>query len=103
LQQQVLKAPEDRRNCKALISPMHGTVNMRSSSSVGGMTRSAEQIVQINSRIERAVIEARIKPEGIAGVKSAQDATIQPAACSYWITVCAWVWCRLCSCRHVQG
>ncbi len=64
---------------------MHGTVNMRSSSSVGGMTRSAEQIVQINSRIERAVIEARIKPEGIAGVKSAQDATIQPAACSYWI------------------
>lgn len=82
---QNLKASQDQLNRTVLLSPMRGVVNNLSVTTIGGVVRPGEEILQIIPLDEELFIEARVKPEDIANIRSGQPATIKLSAYDYTI------------------
>ncbi|WP_425099945.1 HlyD family type I secretion periplasmic adaptor subunit [Tropicibacter sp. S64] len=83
--QQNLKASQDQLNRTVLVSPMHGIVNALSVTTIGGVVRPGEEILQIIPADEELFVEAQIKPQDIANIRRGQEATIKLTAYDYTI------------------
>lgn len=82
---QNLKASTDQLNRTVLVSPMRGIVNNLSVTTIGGVVRPGEEILQIIPMGEELFVEARVQPEDIAGVRPGQAATVKLSAYDYTI------------------
>jgi len=82
---QNLKASQDQLDRTVLRSPMRGIVNNLSVTTIGGVVRPGEEILQIIPLDEELFVEARVKPEDIAGVRRGQAATVKLSAYDYTI------------------
>jgi adhesin transport system membrane fusion protein len=82
---QNFKAAQDQLNRTVLLSPMRGIVNTLSVTTIGGVVRPGEEILQIMPLDEELFVEARVAPEDIAGVRPGQEATIKLSAYDYTI------------------
>ena len=82
---QNLKAGMDQLDRTVLVSPMRGIVNNLSITTIGGVVRPGEEILQIIPLGEELFVEARVKPENIAGVRPGQEATVKLSAYDYTI------------------
>ncbi|KIN64291.1 Type I secretion membrane fusion protein, HlyD [Sulfitobacter noctilucicola] len=82
---QNLKASTDQLNRTVLTSPMRGIVNNLSVTTIGGVVRPGEEILQIIPLDEELFVEARVQPEDIAGLRPGQDATVKLSAYDYTI------------------
>ncbi|MDN5786529.1 HlyD family type I secretion periplasmic adaptor subunit [Pseudorhodobacter sp.] len=80
-----LKGAADQLNRTVLTAPMKGIVNKLSVTTIGGVIRPGEEIMQIVPMDEEMFIEAKVKPENIASVKMGQEATIKLSAYDYTI------------------
>jgi len=82
---QMLKASQDQLDRTILTSPMRGIVNNLSVTTIGGVVRPGEEILTIIPLDEELFIEARVRPEDIANVRTGQKATIKLSAYDYAI------------------
>jgi len=82
---QNLKASTDQLERTSLRSPLRGIVNNLSVTTIGGVVRPGEEILQIIPLDEELFVEARVKPENIANVRRGQAATIKLSAYDYTI------------------
>ena len=82
---QNLKASTDQLNRTVLTSPMRGIVNTLSVTTIGGVVRPGEEILQIIPLDEELFVEARVQPKDIAGVLPGQEATVKLSAYDYTI------------------
>lgn len=82
---QNLKASMDQLNRTVLLSPMHGVVNTLSVTTIGGVVRPGEEILQIIPMDEELFVEAQVPPENIANIRRGQEATIKLSAYDYTI------------------
>lgn len=82
---QKLKLAQDQLSRTVLVAPMRGVVNKLSITTIGGVVRPGEEILQIISVDEELYIEAQVKPRDIASVRVDQDATIKLSAYDYTI------------------
>ena len=82
---QNLKASQDQLKRTVLTSPMRGIVNGLAVTTIGGVVRPGEEILQIIPLDEELFVEARVRPENIAGVRRGQEATIKLSAYDYTI------------------
>lgn len=82
---QNLRASQDQLSRTVLTAPMRGVVNNLSVTTIGGVVRPGEEILQIIPLDEELFVEARVKPENIAGVRAGQKATIKLSAYDYTI------------------
>ncbi len=83
--QQNLKASTDQLNRTVLTSPMHGIVNKLSVTTIGGVVRPGEEIMQIIPVDEDLFVEAKVRPQDIANIRPGQEATIKLTAHDYTI------------------
>ena len=79
------KAAQDQLNRTVLVSPLRGIVNNLSVTTIGGVVRPGEEILQIIPLDEELFVEARVVPKDIAGVRPGQEATIKLSAYDYTI------------------
>ena len=82
---QNFRAAQDQLNRTVLVSPMRGVVNNLSVTTIGGVVRPGEEILQIIPLDEELFVEARVSPKDIAGVRPGQEATIKLSAYDYTI------------------
>ena len=82
---QNLKASQDQLNRTVLTSPMRGIVNNLNVTTIGGVVRPGEQILEIIPLDEEMFVEARVAPENIANIRRGQEATIKLTAYDYTI------------------
>jgi membrane fusion protein, adhesin transport system len=82
---QTLKGAEDQLNRTTLVAPMRGIVNKLSITTIGGVVRSGEEIMQIVPLDEELFIQAKVSPKNIASVREGQEATIKLSAYDYTI------------------
>jgi len=82
---QGLKASTDQLDRTVLRSPMRGIVNKLQVTTIGGVVRPGEEILQIIPLDEELFVEARVAPKDIAGVRRGQAATIKLSAYDYTI------------------
>lgn len=82
---QNMKASRDQLDRTMLISPMRGVVNNLSVTTIGGVVRPGEEIMQIIPMDDELFVEAKVKPEDIANVLHGQDATVKLSAYDYTI------------------
>ena len=64
---------------------MRGVVNNLSVTTIGGVVRPGEEILQIIPLDEELFIEAKVKPQNIANVRPGQKATVKLSAYDYTI------------------
>ncbi|SMX39050.1 HlyD family type I secretion periplasmic adaptor subunit [Maliponia aquimaris] len=83
--QQNLKASLDQLNRTVLVSPMHGVVNKLSITTIGGVVRPGEEIMQIIPMDEDLFVEAHVRPQDIANIRPGQEAKIKLTAYDYTI------------------
>ncbi|RUS60967.1 HlyD family efflux transporter periplasmic adaptor subunit [Pseudorhodobacter sp. E13] len=82
---QMLKGAVDQLDRTVLSAPMRGVVNKLSVTTIGGVVRPGEEILQIVPLDEEMFIEAKVKPANIASVRQGQEATIKLSAYDYTI------------------
>lgn len=82
---QNLKASQDQLTRTVLVSPMHGVVNGLNVTTIGGVVRPGEEIMQIIPLDEELFVEAQVAPENIANIRPGQEATIKLTAYDYTI------------------
>jgi len=82
---QTLKNAEDQLRRTVLTAPMPGVVNELSVTTIGGVVRPGEEIMQIVPLDEKMFIEAKVSPKNIASVREGQSATIKLSAYDYTI------------------
>ena len=82
---QRLKQAQDQLSRTVLTAPMRGVVNKLSLTTIGGVVRPGEEIMQIMPLDEELFIEARVKPRDSAQVRLGQEATIKLSAYDYTI------------------
>ena len=82
---QTYKAAQDQLNRTVLVSPMRGIVNNLSVTTIGGVVRPGEEILQIIPLDEELFVEARVAPKDIAGVLPGQEASVKLSAYDYTI------------------
>lgn len=82
---QNFKAAQDQLKRTVLVSPMRGIVNNLSVTTIGGVVRPGEEILQIIPLDEELFVEARVSPKDIAGVRPGQVATIKLSAYDYTV------------------
>ena len=78
---QNLRASQDQFNRTVLQSPMRNV----SVTTIGGVVRPGEEILQIIPLDEELFVEARVKPENIENIRPGQEATIKLSAYDYTI------------------
>ena len=79
------KLSQDQLSRTTLLAPMRGVVNKLSVTTIGGVVRSGEEILQIIPLDEELFVEAKVKPRDIASVRLGQEATIKLSAYDYTI------------------
>lgn len=82
---QSLTLAQDQLGRTVITSPMRGIVNNLTVTTIGGVIRPGEEIVQIIPLDEELFIEAQVRPEDIAHVEPGQQATIKLSAYDYTI------------------
>jgi adhesin transport system membrane fusion protein len=82
---QNLKGSQDQLNRTVLTSPMRGIVNNLSVTTIGGVVRPGEEILEIIPLDEELFVEARVAPEDIANIRHGQAATIKLTAYDFTI------------------
>jgi adhesin transport system membrane fusion protein len=82
---QKLKMGQDQLARTVLVAPMRGVVNKLSVTTIGGVVRPGEEILQIIPLEGETYVEAKVKPSDIAQVRVGQDATIKLSAYDYTI------------------
>ncbi len=82
---QNLKSSRDQLNRTVLTAPLRGIVNNLNVTTIGGVVRPGEEILQIIPLDEELFVEARVKPENIANIRRGQEATIKLSAYDYTI------------------
>jgi adhesin transport system membrane fusion protein len=82
---QKLKLAQDQLQRTYLVAPMRGVVNKLSVTTIGGVVRPGEEILQIIPLDEELFIEAKVKPRDIASVRLGQVATVKLSAYDYTI------------------
>lgn len=79
------KLSEDQLSRTTLLAPMRGVVNKLSVTTIGGVIRPGEEILQIIPLDEALFVEAKVKPRDIASVRMGQEATVKLSAYDYTI------------------
>lgn len=82
---QTLRGSEDQLARTVLRSPMRGVVNAVSVTTIGGVVRPGEEILEIIPLDEALHVEARVAPRDIAHIRRGQEATIKLGAYDYTI------------------
>jgi len=82
---QKLTLAQDQLDRTVLTAPMRGVVNKLSVTTIGGVVRPGEEILQIIPLDEELFIEAKVKPRDIAAVRQGQEATVKLSAYDYTI------------------
>lgn len=82
---QKLKLAQDQLSRTVLVAPMKGVVNKLSITTIGGVVKPGEEILQIIPLEDALFIEARVKPRDIASVREGLDATVKLSAYDYTI------------------
>ncbi|MFY0635732.1 MAG: HlyD family efflux transporter periplasmic adaptor subunit [Vannielia sp.] len=82
---QQMKVSADQLARTEIRSPMRGIVNKISVSTIGGVVRPGEEILQIVPLGDALFVEAQVKPRDIATVRPGQPATIKLSAYDYTI------------------
>ena len=82
---QRLKQAQDQLSRTVLVAPMRGVVNKLSLTTIGGVVRPGEEIMQIIPLDEELFVEARVQPRDIAQVRLGQEATVKLSAYDYTI------------------
>jgi len=85
VQRQKLKLATDQLDRTILVAPMRGVVNKLSVTTIGGVVRPGEEILQIIPLDEELFIEAKVKPRDIASVRQDQNATVKLSAYDFTI------------------
>ena len=82
---QALKIAEDQLARTALVAPMRGVVNKIAISTIGGVIRPGEEILQIIPLDEELYVDAKVKPRDIAAVRQGQTAVVKLSAFDYTV------------------
>jgi membrane fusion protein, adhesin transport system len=82
---QKLKLAQDQLSRTTLVAPMRGIVNKLSITTIGGVVRPGEEILQLIPVDEDLFIEASVKPRDIASLREGLDATVKLTAYDYTI------------------
>ena len=82
---QELRMAQDQLNRTVIVAPMRGVVNNLAVTTIGGVVRPGEEIFQIIPVDDELFVEAHVKPEDIANVRTGQDANIKLSAYDYTI------------------
>lgn len=82
---QKLKLSQDQLARTVLVAPMRGVVNRLAITTIGGVVRPGEEILEIIPLDEELFIEAKVKPADIASVRQGQEATVKLSAYDYTI------------------
>lgn len=82
---QALKVAEDQLARTALVAPMRGVVNKIAISTIGGVVRPGEEILQIIPLDEELYVDAKVKPRDIAAVRQGQTAVVKLSAYDYTV------------------
>ncbi len=82
---QNLRMANDQLQRTVITSPMRGIVNSLGITTIGGVVRPGEEIVQITPLGDELFVEAQVKVEDIANVIAGQKATIKFSAYDYTI------------------
>ena len=82
---QRLKLSQDQLARTILTAPMRGIVNRIAVSTIGGVVRPGEEILQIIPLDPALFVEAKVKPADIAALREGQPATIKLSAYDYTI------------------
>ncbi len=82
---QKLRLSQDQLSRTVLVAPMRGVVNQLAITTIGGVVRPGEEILEIIPLDEELFIEAKVKPADIASVRQGQEATIKLSAYDYTI------------------
>ena len=82
---QRLKLSQDQLARTTLTAPMRGVVNRIAVTTIGGVVRPGEEILQIIPLDSGLYIEARIRPADIAALREGQRATVKLSAYDYTI------------------
>ncbi|OZB19634.1 MAG: transporter [Rhodobacterales bacterium 34-62-10] len=82
---QNLTASQDQLDRTELVSPLRGIVKAVAVTTIGGVVRPGEEILQIIPLDEELFVEARVRPENIANIRPGQAATIKLTAYDYTI------------------
>ena len=82
---QEMRLAQDQLDRTVITSPMTGIVNALQITTIGGVVRPGEEILEIIPLGEELFVEARVKPEDIARVEPGQAATVKLSAYDYTI------------------
>lgn len=82
---QNLKASQDQLDRTVLVAPMRGIVTNMRVTTIGGVVRPGEEIMQIIPVDEELFVEAQVAPKDIANIRPGQEATIKVSAYDYTI------------------
>lgn len=82
---QNLKMAQDQLARTVLTTPMRGVVNEIAITTIGGVVRPGEAILQIIPLDEQLYVDAKVKPRDIASVRQGQEATVKLSAYDYTI------------------
>ncbi len=82
---QEMRLAQDQLDRTVITSPMPGIVNALQITTIGGVVRPGEEILEIIPLGEELFVEARVKPENIARVEPGQPATVKLSAYDYTI------------------
>lgn len=82
---QRLKLSQDQLARTTLAAPMRGIVNRIAVTTIGGVVRPGEEILQIIPLDTGLFVEARVKPADIAALREGQTATIKLSAYDYTV------------------
>ncbi|MBA4350295.1 MAG: transporter, partial [Rhodobacter sp.] len=82
---QRLKLSQDQLARTTLTAPMRGIVNRIAVTTIGGVVRPGEEILQIIPLDTGLFVEAKVKPADIAPLREGQKATIKLSAYDYAI------------------
>ncbi|RYH03067.1 HlyD family efflux transporter periplasmic adaptor subunit [Salipiger sp. IMCC34102] len=83
--EQNLAIARDQLDRTVIRAPMRGVVNDLAVTTIGGVVRAGEQIVQIIPSDDALWVEARVSPQDISGVTTGQPATVKLTAYDYTI------------------
>ncbi len=82
---QNLKLAQDQLERTVLVAPMRGVVNQIAISTIGGVVRPGEEILQLIPLDEELFVDAKVAPRDIAAVRQGQEATVKLSAYDYTI------------------
>lgn len=82
---QNLKSSQDQLDRTVLVAPMRGIVTNMRVTTIGGVVRPGEEIMQIIPVDEELFVEAQVAPKDIANIRPGQEATIKVSAYDYTI------------------